>query len=1060
MNKTRNKKQVKYFKTLNKLTLTCCMAGVLIMCVCLQQSAAATPKNSSALKELIGLSAFADVISVKVVDDKGEGLPGASVRVKGSNSGAITDAEGSSSLSVKDPNATLIISMIGFETQEIPVNGKTRISVTLKDKPNTLHDVIVVGYGKQSRAKVTGSVASVRGSELVKAQQADVSNSLVGRLPGLRAVQSSGEPGYDGSSIDIRGFGEALVIVDGIPTPFNQLDPNEIESISILKDASAAVYGVRAANGVILVTTKKGVTGKPSISYNSYYGFQQVTNYPKLLNAGQFAELQDEASVNAWVKAGNPAADLVIPYSQQQINDYKSGKTPGTDWYNATIRKSSPQFYQNVGVSGGNEDVKYFTNIGYLNQGGIWKTGDTKFQRYNFRSDVNARITKRLTADLNLSGRYEDREFPGQSAASIISSIKRTYPIYPVYANNNNQYFATSNVNQNPVLFSNKDYSGYSSYYTKYFSGIFSLDYAVPGIEGLIAKGMISYQTENQNNRDYKQQYDLYDYDAASNTYTSGFTSSLANLSQSSQQNDGVLMQLSLNYAKSFGKHNVSGLVLFERQRNDTTGFNAYKQFTLPGLQQLTYGDPLNQSNGGYYSPGANMGYVGKFNYDYAGKYLLEFDFRYDGTFKGAPANRFGFFPVVSAGWRISDENFMKSLTAIDNLKFRASYGKAGDDRGLSSFQYVQGNNASGVYVFGDNLTSGLQPGFTLVNPNLTWLITKTANVGFDLSMWKGLLGAQVDAFYRKRTGIYATRAAALPSTFGANLPQENLDGDNTRGFELVLTHKSKIGNVTYTISPNVSYTKTRYAHLERSPNTNSLTNWQQNYTNRNANIAWGYVAIGQFQSQAEINSAPIQDSKANQTLLPGDIRYKDLNGDGVIDSKDQTAIGRGNTPEIFYGLNLGAAYKGFDLSILLQGAANFNVYYDGELQSPFFNNANSYAEFADRWHRQNLLDPNSPWVPGKYPSTVVSGSTNNQLYSSFWLQNSTYLRVKNVDLGYTFPKTILGNSGIKSLRVYFSGENLFTFTGVKNLDPEAPQGRGDYYPQMKIWTLGLNLGL
>ncbi|WP_158542146.1 SusC/RagA family TonB-linked outer membrane protein [Pedobacter chinensis] len=1058
MSKEKTRKHVKLF-VLNQIIKTLGLAGVLIMSLCLQYSIASTFKKENIKSHPLFIT-IDNVISIRVVDAKGIAIPGVVVKVKGTTTGNVTDADGICNIDIKTSNAILIVSMIGYLTQEVAVEGKTKLVVVLQETTTGLNDVVVVGYGKQSTAKVTGAISSVKGSELLKAPVANITNSLAGRLPGLIAVQRSGEPGQDASSINIRGFGDALIIVDGVPASFSELDANEIESISVLKDASAAVYGVRAANGVVMVTTKKGTIGKPTISYNAYYAMQQVTNYPKLLDALQFAELRNEAAVNAWVRAGNLNAPLNLEYSAQEIENIRNGTTPNTDWYSSTIRDISPQFYQNLGVSGGTEDVKYYVNLGYVNQGGLWHSGDTKYQRYNLRSSINAKITKRLTADLNLSGRYEDRQYPGESAASIISAVKRIYPIYPVYANNNPAYYSTSNAN-NAVQLTDKNESGNSTYLTKYFSGIFSLNYALPYIEGLNLKGLVSYQNEADNTKYYSKQRSLYTYDATTGIYNAVYKSSISSVNQGNNQQNTLLTQLSLNYAASFNKHNVSGLLLFERQNSDLTALSAYRQFTLQGIQQLDFGDVANQSNSGNLTEQANMGYVGKFNYDYAGKYLLEFGFRYDGTYRASPDKRFGFFPNVSVGWRISEENFMKNITVIDNLKLRASYGKVGDDQGLAAFQYLQGYNLGGNYLFGADPTLGIVPS-VLSNPNATWFTSKTSNIGLDISLWKGLLGATIEGFYRERAGLFATRVLSLPNTFGANLPQENLNGDNTRGFELTLTHKNKIGNLDYSISPNVSFTKSRNAYIERAESTNSYLNWRNNTTGRNKNIFWGYVATGQFQSQSEINTAPIQDSRGNQTLLPGDIRYADLNGDGIINSSDQTIIGRGTTPEMFFGLNLAAQYRGFDLSVLLQGASNFNAYYDGELQNPFFNNANSYTFFADRWHRTVINDPNSAWIPGKFPSTVLSGSDNNKLTSSFWLQNATYLRVKNVDFGYTFSKNLLGKSGVQRLRVYFSGQNIFTFSKLKNinLDPEAPGGRGDYYPQMKIWTFGLNVGL
>ncbi|KIO75749.1 hypothetical protein TH53_18950 [Pedobacter lusitanus] len=1061
---TINKKNISLQEALND-----CFSNQSLTYQILEQTILVKSKPDLAIKRAQERSNFLIVVKGKIIDESGKPLPGAGIKVKGTTVSTVSNQNGEFSLKNIAEDAVLVVSFIGYSNKE--VSAKENLgSIQLVPNSSNLNDVIVVGYGTQKRASVTGSIAQVKGSELAKAPVANITNSLVGRLPGLRAIQNSGEPGKDGSTIDIRGFGSALVIVDGVPSDFSQIDANEIESFSILKDASAAVYGVRAANGVILVTTKKGVMGKPRISYSTYYGLQNnATKYPELANAGVFAELSNEGAVNAWVKNNNPAVALSLPFSKDQVDQYKNGTLPSYDWFNSTIRKNAPQYYQNLNVDGGTEDVKYFFNIGYLNQDAIWKSNSTRFKRYNFRSNVSAKINKRLTAELNLSGRLGDLQTPGVSSGLIMATMKRESPVFPIYANDNTNYLASSNVQQNSLAQTDHQISGYGSERTKFFSGIARLTYDLPWIDGLNAKATYSYQNTDTENKNYIRKYNLYKYNSAANTYDIAYTANdPSNLNVRNAHKDDQAFQFSLNYAKTFGaKHNVSGLLLFERTETNTSFLSAYKEFLLDNLDELFAGVANNQSNDGSSAQIAREGYVGKFNYDYAGKYLIELGFRYDGTYKVAPGHRYGFFPNVSVGWRINEENFLKNNTTIDNLKLRASFGKVGDDGGddadganyIIPFRYIPGYNyPNDNYVFGTQLIPGLTTS-GLTNPLLTWYTSYTSNVGLDVSLWKGKLGASVDVFYRKRAGLLATRVLSLPNTFGASLPQENLNGDNTRGFELELTHKNTVGKWQYSISPNLTFTRTKNGYLEQSPQTSSLGNYQGNMTDRWTNIIRGYEAIGQFQSQQEISTAPVQDAQANKTLLPGDIRYKDLNGDGVIDSRDQTVIGRGTTPELFFGLNLNVNYKGFDLTVLLQGASNFNRYYSEELQSPFFNGANTLAMFTDRWHRQDLYDPNSPWIAGKYPSTMISGSTNNQLYSTFWLQDATYLRIKNVDFGYTFSKGLIEKIGMRTARIYISGQNVFTFSKVKFIDPEQPSGRGNFYPQQKLWSLGLNVG-
>lgn len=1005
-----------------------------------------------------------------VTDDTGLPLERVSIRLQGTTLGTFTDEKGRFKLTIPNIGGKLIFSYINYDNVELVINDTQPVKVAMKLKDAALEEVVVVGYGTQKKRSITASVATIKGAEIVKSPVANITNALVGRLPGLRATQRSGEPGYDGSGIDIRGFGNALVIVDGVPSEFSQLDPNEIEDFSILKDASAAVYGVRAANGVVLVTTKKGKTGAAQIDYNTNYGFQSIAKYPELADAATFAELSNEAAVNSWIKLNNPAQSVNLPFTKQQVEDYKSGKLPSTDWFGAAIRKNAPMQYQNVNVRGGREDIKYFFNLGYLGQSGIWRSDDTKYKRYNFRSNINAKIGKRITAELNVGGRLEDRSFPGAGAGFLVGSIQRSFPTVPIYANDNPAYFAPpNNKHQNAVFLMDKNNSGYAKDLRKILTGILTLNYEVPYVDGLTAKMLYSYESQDFDFKSYTKKYSLYRYDKDADKYIVDFVGNdPSRLNTTTSQNDKSILQASLNYSRVFaGKHNVSASYIFERQLITVSNFNAYREFLLQNLDELFAGVSTNQNNSGSSAEMARMGYIGKLNYDYAGKYLFEFGFRYDGSYKFPENSRFGFFPNFSVGWRLSDEPFLRDVTAIDNLKLRASWGNVGDDGGddpnasnyIRPFQFITGfTYPSGTYNFGQGLIPGLADK-GLPNNSLTWFESTTSNVGMEVSFLKGLIGMELDVFYRKRTGLLATRALSLPNTFGAALPQENLNGDNTRGFELVFTHKKSKGKFQYSVSPNITWTKTQWGYLERAPSTNDLNNWINNGTNRWTNQFRGLVAEGQFQSQEEIYKAPIQDDNGNKTLLPGDIRYKDQNGDGIINNSDQAIIGRGTTPELFFGLGFNASYMGIDFSLLLQGASNFNAYFDAELQNPFFNNANSYQMFEDRWRRQDIYDPNSPWIPGKYPSTIISGTTNNQKVSTFWLKDATYLRIKNFDLGYTLPKHLTDRVGIRKVRVYASGQNIFTFDKIKFIDPESPTGRGSFYPQQKVWSFGLNIG-
>lgn len=1001
-------------------------------------------------------------ITGRVLSPQGTPVQQATVSAKTPTGGSTaTDENGEFSLTVGGEETAIIISSVGFATEEIALSQRTTYNITLQEAIGNLDEVVVVGYGTQRKAVVTGSVAQVKGDDLKKAPVANVTNALVGRLPGLRATQRSGQPGADGSGIDIRGFGSALVIVDGIPGTLDQLDPNEIETMSIVKDASASVFGVRAANGVVLITTKSGTVGKPRINYSTYFGSQTINRFPELGDAALYAELSNEAAMNAWDIAGRNS-QLSLPFSPEQLEGYRNGTLPSYNWFDEAIRRTSPQSYHNINVSGGSEDVKYFMILGTVNQEGMWRSEATNFKRYNVRANVEAKIANGLTAQMNLMGRRGYTNNPSTSTPILMAGLYRTFPTYPFYANDNPNYHGIhNNASQNTLALTDTDLTGYNRHIKSEFNGIFSLKYDIPGIEGLNAKANYAYNYVLHNNKTYHKKYDLYNYNGDTDQYVVGFTGNTpSNLSESNYFDENRTFQFSINYNKRFNDvHNVGGMLLFESQEGIGNSLSAYRQFLLDGVDELFAGIGQNQSNGGSSYETARNGYVGRFNYDYDGKYLAEFAFRYDGTYKVKRGSRYGFFPNVSLGWVLSRESFMSNLNNLDQLKIRASYGKVGDDEDIQAFQYLMGYTYPAAnWVFGDQPIPGLIDR-GMINELLTWYNSKTANLGVDFSLWQGKLSGEIDVFYRKRDGLLASRLLSLPNTFGANLPQENLNTDNNRGFEIALNHQNTIGELTYSVAPNFSWARRQYGYIERAESTNLNHNWRNNFTNRWDNIYWGYVSDGQFQNQEEINTAPIHDDQANKTLLPGDIRYVDLNNDGIIDDQDQQVIGRGTTPEIFYGLNLAAAYKGFDFSVLFQGASNFNAYFSSELQNPLFNNASAYAMFADRWHRADLNDPDSEWVAGKYPSTITSGANNNKRVSDFWLKDASYLRLKTLEFGYTFNQDWVSRAKIRNLRVFVSGQNLFTWDKIKYIDPEAPEGRGDYYPHQRVWTAGLNIG-
>jgi len=989
-----------------------------------------------------------------VVDEQGQPIIGASVVDKATNTGAVTDLDGNFVLDV--PIGTeLTISYVGYSDYKL--RAAQNMNVQLKPNTKLLDDVVVVGYGSQKKVDVTGSIASVTGKDIARSPMANLTNSIGGKLAGLRVVQRSGEPGKDGSSIDIRGYGSALVVVDGVPSSFDQIDPNEIESITILKDASAAVYGIRAANGVILVTTKRGGSQATKIELNSTFSWQRPTIYPELCNAAQFVELTDEDLVN---RGKQPT------YGREKLEKWRAGGEgyESTDWYNEVVRPWAPQQQYNLNVRGGTDKARYFASLGYLNEGGIWRSNNSNFQRFNFRSNMDIQITDGLSASLSLSGQKGKRHSSPWDPFYVMASIQQTFPTSHVYANNNPNYYAATNiVARNAKAVTDPDMMGYDKSQNKRFEGTASLTYDFQKIKGLSLKGLFYYRNIDDYRNLFQKKYNYYAYDKAADKYDVAFTGfNPSNLKRSMWNDETYMLQASISYENTFAKlHHVKGLLLSETTRTKYHSLDGFREFNIDAFPEPDNGNEKNKSNGGNSSQSGRIGYVGRIDYDYAGRYLVEFSFRYDGSSKFEKSKRWGFFPSVSAGWRISEEAFMKKFShVLDNLKLRASWGRLGDDESVEGYQYLEGYTyPNGSYLFGSDVFKTLVPK-GLANKNITWYTSDIYNLGLDFDLWHGLLSGTLELFYRHRDGLLATRAASLPTTFGAKLPQENLNSDSHRGFELQLSHHNKIGELTYDVMSNFSFSRARHDYVERNASLNENDNWRNNTNGRNKNIWWGYKAIGQFKSEDEIANSPIQDGNGNQDLNPGDIKYEDYNHDGVIDENDVQPIGRGKTPEIMYGLTLNAQWKGIDLTVFFQGAGNFNALLSNDMAHPLYNGSNTPTAFMDRWHHEDIYDTSSPWVPGKYPSTYASGKQNNRRVSSFWLQNSSYLRLKELQIGYTLPKNWIQRVGLENVRVFLSGFNLLTFTGMELLDPEAEGGPGRYYPQLKVISFGLNVKL
>lgn len=1004
-------------------------------------------------------------ITGQVTDEKGQTLPGVSVALKGTSTGVVTDVNGKFSLNVPSASSgILVFSYIGYNTQEIILNGQATLNIQLQADSKSLNEVVVVGYGTQKKATLTGSISQVKGSELVKSPQPNLSNGIAGRFSGVVVNNRSGEPGYDGSGITVRGLAtsgsnDVLIVVDGIPAQIGgleRLDPNDIESMSVLKDASAAIYGNRAANGVILITTKRGKTGKPTINYSFNQGFSSPTRLPKMADAATYAQIMNEINYDS-----NPAGGLNQSYTAEQIQKFRDGSDPlnypNTDWEKQTLKGSALQNQHSLSIAGGSDDIKYFVSLGTLYQDGIYKNGATKYHQYNFRSNIDANVTKRLKVGLSLSGREEDRQFPITGAGDLFRSVYRAKPIVAAYYPNG---LPTTGIENNNPAVQVTSLGGNANNPKQVFNGILKGSYAIPGIEGLSVDGFFSVDKSYNLNKNFSKPYVLYSYAQSSNTYnkvTVGGNNNAATLFES-QRNDILLTSnIKLNYAHKFGLHDVSAFVGYEQSKNhieyfDATRFN-YLSSQLPDLSQGGSA-ATDYLNSGWSSNYNRASYISRLTYAYDEKYLFEGQLRADGTSIFPGAKQWGYFPSASVGWRITKEDWFKnSVGFFDDLKIRASYGSLGNDA-VGPFQYFNNYTLVPNGFVASNPGSGsnvIQPNVNLVklaNPGITWESSKKLDIGINATF---LHNFTVEAIYfqQRRRNVLTARNASIPGSsgivnpYGSDplVPLENIGKFNSDGFEATLGYNHTGGEFTWGVSGNITYAKSKIVFIDEAPGALSY----QRQTGLPIGTSLLYDAIGIFRTQAQLDATPhVTGAKV------GDLIYRDVNNDQQINADDQTRSKYGNIPQITYGFSLNAAYKNFDLSVLFAGQAQVSQYVLPEAGSV----GNFYSSWADNRFSPSNTNGTYPRVTDRASNAISGGLYNN----TFWLNDASFLRLKNVQLGYNFNAPFLSKLKIGGLRVYASAFNLFTITKVKDYDPEGTSGSGQFYPQQRIINIGANV--
>jgi TonB-linked SusC/RagA family outer membrane protein len=1014
-------------------------------------------------------------ISGYVFTEKNEPLTGVTVLVEGMPAEVTsTDEKGRFELTVS--KTALLITYLGYKSQRFVLEESNDIRIFLESENKDLDEVVVVGYGRQSKRNITGAVSNIKSEDIVRTSSTTAAGALAGKVQGVSVRAADARPGR-GAAIEIRNMGNPLYVIDGVAYGgqtgtdwvgtqnasgadiFNALNLEDIESISILKDAAAAVYGFRAARGVVLITTKKGSKNeKAKININGYQGWQNITRFPTMANAGQYTRGLVEA-------AQNENRDPTSVYTSDELAKWQAGTEPGynnNDYYDMIIRKNIPQRYLNANVTGGAEKSNYFLSVGQLDQDAMIK--DFSYKRTNLQANMEATILEGLTVGTQISGRQEttkDVGLPGGDGYfSSMLAIFRNRPTVSPFANNNPAY--PNHVNDfpyNPALF-DRDIVGYKD--NKYLSGNVNLFTTYKTKFGLSAKATLSYNYTNNKFDGFQYTYDVYRYENDNYNRTGG--SDAGWRYKTTREAVSRFGQFQLDYTKQLGDHNISAMAGYERSDWDRT-YSALGSNPTNNYIPLVKLAELN-SVGDEWSYEARAGYIGRINYNFKGKYLVELLGRYDGSYLYYQDKRWGFFPGASLGWRISDEPFFKSLKSVVNdLKFRASIGQTGLEEGVGMHAYLAGYNfGQGDAILDGTYYPGVQPR-PLPIRNLSWVKNTNYNIGLDMTMFNNKLTFTADAFKIIRTGIPAPRYdVLLPSEVGYGLPNENLNKNGYYGAEGIMTYSSKIGEVNYVVSGNVTYSRFKNLESYKPRFSNSINEYRNSNEERWGGVWWGYQVVGRFESEEQIRNYPINnDGNNNRNQLPGDFIYKDVNGDGVIDGSDERPIGypTGWAPMISFGGRTGVSWRNIELNIDFAGGAMQSWNQDYELRNAFHGGGNSPAYLLeDRWHRADPYDPTSEWIPGYYPAIRNGNSGPNSRNSDFWLTNVRYLRVRNLELGYSLPKKFAGKIKAEKVRFYVNGSNLISFdnVGKYQIDPEISAAAAVVYPQQKVFMAGFNV--
>ncbi len=971
-----------------------------------------------------------------VKDAKGETLPGASVIVKdesGSSAmpiGTTTGIDGDFTINNIPVGSTLVISFMGYQTQEVKWTG-TPLTIMLKEDSQTLDEVIVVGYGVQKKANLTGSVASINSEALESRSVASVSAAMAGSMPGVTVIQTSGAPGAQTGSITIRGknsinAASPLVIVDGIPGSMNNIDPQDIESISVLKDAaSSAIYGVQAANGVILITTKKGKKGqKARVNYSGTVTWASPTAKLKFLGAADYATLFNEATLNE-----DPNAPL--PYTAEDIELYRNGKDPighpNTDWYNEVFKKHAIETQHSLSISGGSENTTYMASLAYLYQDGL--SQEKQYERYNGRVNIDSKVAQWVNLGVNASAYRGINSDEYEGFGSLMQYVNRIAPTAPIYDENGAYHY---NGMQNPVA-----QQGRSGEFRQMDQQLNATAYLnVTPLEGLSIKGVYSLRHDYRDYRTFKKHFsygtfDSGDREGAHNHYNWNWYTS----------------QLLINYNKSINNHSFGVLAGAEQvkhtYRYTTTSRKGGGNDELTESLNTLDASSQKNSDGGYET--ARLSYFGRIQYDYNNKYLFEANLRADASSRFPKDNRWGYFPAFSAGWRISEEAFIKDNAEwLSNLKLRLGWGKTGNEELKDDDIYpAVATYAYGSTMFGHQLYSTAYES-RYVNNELQWATVTNYELGIEAGFLNNMLGFELSVYKKKTNDMLLY--LPIQGVIGMSAPAQNAGNVENTGFDLNISHNKRINSdFSYAVNFNVSYLKNEITNMEGTEGVDPDNAKYWRLEGHPIGSFYGYKANGYFNTPEELAKLPKRTGKEQL----GDIKYVDIDNNGKIDAEDRTVIGK-NFPSWTGGLNVAVFYKDFDFSMLWQGAFDVDAYYTGEASYAFFNGGKVLKRHLDRWTPTHHN--------ASYPR-LTRGDQTNFTTSSFWLEDASYVRLKNISLGYNLPKRWLSKAGIEKAKLYVAGENLLTFSGLEGLDPESPSDtRGAFYSNVKKVSIGLKV--